>query len=136
LAAAGDPGAPARERTVDDSNSTSDRPAGRTPTLTRRDFLRGAATAGMVAGLGALGRGGTALGQASTLPAPEASGLDHVVVVMMENRSFDHYLGWLDGADGRQWGLKYRDRNGVRRSTFPLAPDFQGCGHPDPDHSY
>src|SRR6185503_4254689 len=28
------------------------------------------------------------------------------------------------------------DRAGVAHSTYPLAPDYQGCGHPDPDHSY
>src|ERR1043166_1417661 len=31
----------------------------------------------------------------STLPPPAASGINHIVVVMMENRSFDHFLGWL-----------------------------------------
>src|SRR6266498_3267480 len=67
---------------------------------------------------------------------PGASGIEHVVVVMMENRSFDHLLGWLDGADGRQAGLRYPDRNGQLQKTQPLAPDFQGCGHPDPDHSF
>jgi phospholipase C len=67
---------------------------------------------------------------------PEESGISHVVVVMMENRSFDHLLGWLPGADGRQSGLTYTDAQGVAHATRPLAPDFQGCGHPDPDHSY
>src|SRR5919204_161133 len=38
--------------------------------------------------------------------------------------------------DGRQAGLTYTDRNGVAHATYPLAPDYQGCGHPDPDHSY
>ncbi|HEX4629075.1 MAG TPA: alkaline phosphatase family protein [Gemmatimonadales bacterium] len=73
---------------------------------------------------------------AARLPDPEASGIDHVVVVMMENRSFDHLLGWLPGADGRQAGLTYFDAAGTPHSTYPLAPDFQGCGHGDPDHSY
>ena len=54
----------------------------------------------------------------------------------MENRSFDHYLGWLDGADGRQAGLRYVDASGVAHRTHRLAPDFQGCAHPDPDHSF
>ena len=62
--------------------------------------------------------------------APASSGIEHVVVVMMENRSFDHMLGWLDGADGRQAGLRYPDRNGQLQKTQPLAPDFQGCGAP------
>ena len=60
----------------------------------------------------------------------------HIIVVMMENRSFDHFLGWLPGADGRQAGLSYPDRAGVLHPTHELAPDYQGCGHPDPDHSY
>ncbi|MGE5715110.1 MAG: alkaline phosphatase family protein [Acidobacteriota bacterium] len=64
------------------------------------------------------------------------AGLRHVVVVTMENRSFDHLLGWLPGADGRQAGLVYADAKGVLHATHPLAPDFQGCGHPDPDHSW
>ncbi len=68
--------------------------------------------------------------------APERSGIEHVVVVMMENRSFDHLLGWLPGADGRQAGLSYVDGAGVAHATYPLAPDYQGCDHPDPDHSY
>jgi phospholipase C len=34
-------------------------------------------------------------------PDPKRSGIDHVVVVMMENRSFDHMLGWLPGAARR-----------------------------------
>lgn len=55
---------------------------------------------------------------------------------MMENRSYDHFLGWYDGADGRQGGLRYADASGTLHRTHRLAPDYQGCGHPDPDHSY
>jgi phospholipase C len=54
---------------------------------------------------------------------------------MMENRSFDHFLGWLPGADGRQAGLSFADQAGVEHSTYRLA-EFQGCGHADPDHSW
>jgi len=67
---------------------------------------------------------------------PSDSGIEHVVVVMMENRSFDHALGWLPATDGRQAGLRYQDTAGVFHRTHPLAPDYTGCGHPDPDHSY
>src|SRR5256884_1241391 len=70
------------------------------------------------------------------LPDPAASGIEHVIVFMMENRSFDHFLGWLPGADGQQAGLAYVDAAGVPHSTFPLAPDFHGCRYGDPDHSY
>lgn len=55
---------------------------------------------------------------------------------MMENRSLDHFLGWLPNADGKQAGLSYADRSGTVHNTFPLAPDFTGCSYPDPDHSY
>src|SRR6185295_7385172 len=71
-----------------------------------------------------------------SLPSPDTSGIDHIVVVMMENRSFDHFLGWLEGADGRQRGLVYLDSSGAPHATHRLAPDFQGCGFRDPDHSY
>lgn len=38
---------------------------------------------------------------------------DHVVVVMQENRSFDHMLGWVPRADGRQAGLTFVDNAGL-----------------------
>jgi len=96
------------------------------------------AVAGSVILAAASGCGGEDVGrQAHALSVdPATSGIEHVVVVMMENRSFDHLLGWLDGADGRQAGLRYPDRSGRLQKTHPLAPDFQGCAHPDPDHSY
>ena len=73
---------------------------------------------------------------AQTLPSPDAAGFEHVVVVMMENRSFDHFFGWLPGANGKQAGLSYRDSAGTRRATHSLPPDYQGCGFLDPGHSY
>lgn len=101
--------------------------------IDRRRFVRdAAATAGAFA-LG--GFGGLRRAFADELPPPGESGIDHFVVVMMENRSFDHYLGWLRGADG-ETRLAFPDRAGGLRPTYRLAPDFQGCGHPDPDHSY
>jgi phospholipase C len=73
---------------------------------------------------------------AASLPLPEHSGIEHVVVVMMENRSFDHFLGWLPNADGKQAGLSYVDQTGAIHCTHHLAGDFTGCGHVQPDHSY
>jgi phospholipase C len=103
--------------------------------LSRRQLLVGAAGAAgaavAVRGLGAT----PVVAAASALPGPDASGIDHIVVVMMENRSFDHYLGWVKGADGKQAGLTYLDREGVAHDTHHLQ-DFQGCAHPDPDHSF
>jgi len=62
--------------------------------------------------------------------------IKHIIFVMSENRSFDHMLGWFPNADGKQRGLHYLDSNGVSHPTYHLAPDWTGCGHPDPDHSY
>jgi phospholipase C len=62
---------------------------------------------------------------------------NHVVVVMMENRSFDHLLGWHPRADGLQTDLQYLDDAGVPHSPTQLSPaDYQGCAHNDPDHSF
>ena len=70
------------------------------------------------------------------LPPRSTASVDHIVVVMMENRSFDHLLGWHPTANGRQFGLSYPDENGSFQPTAPLVPDYQGCTHPDPDHSW
>jgi len=103
--------------------------------LSRRSFLGTAAAAAACAGpFATVAR--AALSAPAALPSPARSGIDHVVVVMMENRSFDHFLGWLPGADGKQAGLTYLDAAGAPHSTHPLAPDFQGCAFADPDHSY
>src|SRR5919202_248288 len=104
--------------------------------ISRRKFLGSAAI-----GTGALALSHSVLADriaAAAQPAPRhspnpaASGIDHVIVVMMENRSFDHILGWLPFADGRQAGLTFVDRAGAMHSTHALAPDYQGCAHPDP----
>ena len=111
---------------------------------TRREFLAGGAgvlAAGALAAKSGKLLDGVASAQAERprpqpwLPRPQDSGIDHIIVVMMENRSFDHYLGWVPGADGRQAGLHYRDAKGIRHTTHHLK-DFQNCDHPDPDHSY
>ena len=103
--------------------------------ITRRHVLSGAGAVLGGAVLGVTTEPATATAAAAPLPSPESSGIDHVVVVMMENRSFDHYLGWLPGARGRQAGLTYTDRYGTAHKTHHLT-DYQGCAHPDPDHSF
>jgi phospholipase C len=110
--------------------------------MRRRDFLqRAAVTGGLAAGLAGVLSPDTLLAEANKrfrvdVPSPRNMPLDTIVVLMMENRSFDHYLGWLPGADGRQGGLTYEDRTGAAHSTHRLGNDFQGCAHPDPDHSW
>src|SRR6202453_4977703 len=103
--------------------------------INRRQFMRRAAGAVSTAAfVGAAGSQRVAA-QEQGLPAPEASGIEHIVVVMMENRSFDHLLGWLPGANGTQAGLSYVDNSGEAHPTYRLT-SFVGCSHPDPDHSY
>ncbi len=65
-----------------------------------------------------------------------AGAIRHVVVLTLENRSFDHLLGWVPGADGVQAGLSFPDAAGALHPTHALAPDYQGCGFKDPSHSY
>src|SRR5436190_452812 len=92
--------------------------------FTRRQFLK---TAGVTTGAFALGLpDARAARRDKILPKPQFSGVEHIVVVCMENRSFDHFVGWTPGADGQQAGLIYTDENNVAYSTYPLAPDYQG----------
>jgi len=106
-------------------------------TVTRREFL---ATMGVAAGAAALGCSSDSpfapfAPLASQLPLPSASGLNQIVLVMMENRSFDHFMGWLPGANGRQAGLSFTDKSGISHATYHLQT-FTGCGLVDPDHTY
>ena len=120
--------------------------------IDRRTFLQlssrvaGAVAVGALFGCGG-GASSTQFGQSQSpapgypsnlpaLPGPADSGVDHVVVVMMENRSFDHLLGWLPGADGMQSGLSYPDTSGKKTSTFRLGTNYRGCGYNDPAHNY
>jgi phospholipase C len=100
--------------------------------FSRRQFI---GTAGAAAGLAFSGGLQAFAKRNKRLPTPQRSGVEHIVVVMMENRSFDHFLGWLPNANGQQAGLTYFDSANVPHTTYPLA-DYQGCDHPDPDHSY
>jgi phospholipase C len=90
-------------------------------------------------------------------PAAECP-IDTIVIVMMENRSFDHFLGWL-GDDsqyletgrrrhGRDFSVNARvrqtfvDPSGTRvptRSAGSLEPkklETRGCTFSDPGHSW
>ncbi|GAC1380071.1 MAG: phospholipase C [Marmoricola sp.] len=102
--------------------------------FSRRQVLSAAGAVGATVTAGRLLGSGPA-SAATSLPAPAASGIDHIVVVMMENRSFDHFLGWMPGANGKQEGLWFQDRYGSWRSTWH-AQRFDTCGYNDPDHSF
>jgi phospholipase C len=110
--------------------------------LRRREFLARTAAAAGLAGVSSLPAGTllaeAARAQVTGLPSPRNLPLDHVVVVMMENRSFDHYFGWLDGADASQ-DETYRTPTGEQvetRHASSLEAQWQGCGHPDPGHGW
>ena len=55
---------------------------------------------------------------------------------MMENRSFDHMLGWLPGANGRQQGLVYADTTASRRRPGRSRPISRDAQYEDPDHTW
>jgi len=65
--------------------------------------------------------------------------LKHIVVLMMENRSFDHMLGSLAAVDQRIDGITNQvsnpDTAGNTVKAQPLA-EFQGQLDPDPDHHF
>ena len=74
------------------------------------------------------------------LPDPANSGIDFVVLVTMENRSFDHFLSWVPGAEGMPANQHFGDAFGTPQSPFPLSANpaygYQACAYHDPNHSY
>lgn len=81
---------------------------------------------------------------ASYLPSSSASGgiaaddfsdIEHIVVVMQENRSFDHILGWVPGADGVQ-GERWFSTDAGQQYVGSALRDTQNFSAGDPDHSY
>jgi phospholipase C len=116
-------------------------------TLRRRDFLARTAAAAGIAGSAAaalkpdliIAEAARASARRAALPSQSDCPIDHVVVLMMENRSFDHYFGWMPGADGQQHQT-FNDAAGKPVDTMhfsKLGPSArQGCGHPDPGHGW
>jgi len=100
-------------------------------------------------------RAATRVGSVLDHPASECP-IDTVVVLMMENRSFDHFLGWLGNdtdyldAGRRRYGktfsvaartnVRYRDPQGDLVPTESIAglghDAFRGCGHKIPGHTW
>src|SRR2546430_11591905 len=99
------------------------------PPISRRTFLTTAATAAGSVALGCSDHPMIATTRAQRLggllPDPASCGIEHVVVFMMENRSFDHLLGWLPGADGRQAGLADAGSSGVAHPDLSPGPGLQ-----------
>ncbi|RQR44161.1 MULTISPECIES: alkaline phosphatase family protein [unclassified Burkholderia] len=74
------------------------------------------------------------------LPDPASSGIDHIVLVTMENRSFDHFMSWVPGAEGMPANRQFRDAFGGTNAPFPLSANpaygYQACAYHDPNHTY
>ncbi|MEX0875111.1 MAG: alkaline phosphatase family protein [Actinomycetota bacterium] len=138
--------------------------------MNRREFLRRAGMSAAAAafapdlrrlfgGISAQRAAATGLSGGSILDLPAtAAPIDHIVVLMMENRSFDHFLGWLatDEAfldNGRRlYGehfsvdgdvhQAYNDPEGSLVETYYLpgrpgeSNPYRGCDHPDPGHGW
>jgi phospholipase C len=86
------------------------------PHLSRRHFLQAAALAGLPAG---------ALQSATAAAAPaRLSDIDHIIILMKENRSFDHYFGTMRGVRG------FDDPQALR---LPSGRDV--FHQPDPQHA-
>jgi phospholipase C len=140
-------------------------------TINRREFLCGAALlSGTAAASQLLPIGWARERQGLRIPdqrrlgpsildlSVDLSPVDHIVVLMMENRSFDHYLGWLatdvdyiEQGQSRYGGdfsvdgdnsQVYRDPAGSEVATYHLTTEtqetnpYRGCGHPDPGHGW
>ena len=138
--------------------------------MDRREFLQLGAMAGAAGLLASCSNGSSKARRlpgrtTTTTPRLESvldgaaadSGIDTVVVCMMENRSFDSYLGWL--ARDERYLERGRSRYGsnfaingnslqqftgadgkpvktFRRALRDEPQRWRGCGHPDPGHSW
>lgn len=115
-------------------------------TLRRRDFIRrsaytaGLATAATLLPTELILKEAARNSAFAAMPTPSNMEIDHFVVLMMENRSFDHYFGWHPNANGVQARTYADPQNGGApvdtRHASTLSAKWQGCGHPDPDHSW
>lgn len=117
----------------------------------RRRFLQ---AAGLVAGLAAVGRAADAVAAprldaaadvaAAVLPdgySGTMADLKHVVILMQENRSFDHYLGQLPGVRGQgdKQVLRFQDGTTVfqqRDAAGTIVTPFASTSQSGCDHSF
>jgi phospholipase C len=117
----------------------------------RRTFVKGAVvSAGAAAAVPRVARASTAnlaLPSSGLVTKPARTPVQHLVVVMQENRSANHTLGWLgvenSAFDGRQ-KASYRDLrqgpNGPMMSTASWGAkgraNYHGRGFADPSHGW
>jgi phospholipase C len=113
-------------------------------TLTRREFLRDVAAA-LAAGGAAAMAPGILRAAGTSAPDGDECPIEHIVVLTMENRSFDHYFGSLTLDEGRTEvdGI-VRDAGGAlpsnpwlggdRLAMFPIEDTY--CQRLDPPHEW
>ena len=110
---------------------------------TRRVVLRRLAGGGLVAGLGGIGQGRWAGAQEGTpaatpvgaTPAAGEVPLDYIIVVFLENHTFDNLYGLFPGANGLEAPgavIVQTDKNGVPYQTLPPVLDDYPTVKPDP----
>jgi phospholipase C len=116
--------------------------------LDRRSFIKSAAAG---AGLLAAGKASARADGLVNLALPNLgqthvnprTPIDHVVVLMMENRSVDHYLGWYTPENGSFDGAQHRSYVNSTGDQVPTKDwgaggegDFSGCEFEDPGHGH
>jgi phospholipase C len=99
----------------------------RTP-YDRRTFLKaglGAAALGAIGSTGLSSSAGASIDRALSVDTPSNASLadiEHIVILMQENRSFDHYFGTLSGVRG------FSDpdvrKNGIFGTDYPVFDQF------------
>ena len=122
--------------------------------LDRRTFLKGAAAGVGMAVTGRVAAASDFVNVALPVGPPPDRKVDHLVVLMMENRSVDHYLGWYGeetkGRPGRTGfnafnnkeypDLRTADATDTVRTehwgTGSEREEFAGCRFQDPSHSW
>jgi phospholipase C len=93
--------------------------------LTRRSFVRSTLSAGAaLAGVGGLEGAVNRALAASRPPRHQLSGIEHVVILIQENRSFDHYYGTLRGVRGFGDPQALRDPVTGRSVFDQIDPDL------------
>ncbi|GGJ28203.1 phospholipase C [Streptomyces brasiliensis] len=102
------------------------------PRLSRRQFVTSAAALAGAAGMAGLLPENLARAATQSPVKGSLSQIKHVVYVMMENRSFDHYFGTFPGARGFDdpTAVKLPNGNSVFQQPDPANPD----GYLEPFH--
>ena len=104
---------------------------------TRRELLRGAA-GGAVLGMSALAYNSLIARALASAPACAASlsDIEHFVILIQENRSFDHYFGTYRGVTGfaDPHALRLTDGSGLTVFAQPGYPGGYDGGHLYPFH--